>query len=77
MEETGLKSFRINKTLKQKYKEHLLCSCLKSFRINKTLKLSNTGYSNLNSLKSFRINKTLKPQIRFSPSRYLLAIEGC
>lgn len=29
------------------------------------------------SLKSFRINKTLKPQIRFSPSRYLLTIEDC
>ena len=55
MEETGLKSFRINKTLKRIFQSHLRSVCLKSFRIN----------------------KTLKPQIRFSPSRYLLAIEGC
>ena len=50
---------------------------LKSFRINKTLKLAKWYLCIRVSLKSFRINKTLKPQIRFSPSRYLLAIEGC
>lgn len=39
--------------------------------------LSGLTVTVLFSLKSFRINKTLKPQIRFSPSRYLLTIEGC
>ena len=52
-------------------------ACLKSFRINKTLKLAYQSTLELYRLKSFRINKTLKLQIRFSPSRYLLAIEGC
>ena len=72
-----LKSFHINKTLKQIDLAIACCICLKSFRINKTLKLVLTCVDLPYSLKSFRINKTLKPQIRFSPSRYLLAIEGC
>ena len=54
-----------------------LTYCLKSFCINKTLKLYLWQAVNAYRLKSFCINKTLKPQIRFSPSRYLLAIEGC
>ena len=50
---------------------------LKSFRINKTLKHLKMWDKCVCCLKSFRINKTLKPQIRFSPSRYLLTIEDC
>ena len=72
-----LKSFRINKTLKPVLTRQGRWRCLKSFRINKTLKLFFLQINAQLGLKSFRINKTLKPQIRFSPSRYLLAIEGC
>ena len=56
----GLKSFRINKTLKQ-YLFHVTEGVgLKSFRINKTLKLYWWKEFDTYSLKSFRINKTLK-----------------
>ena len=72
-----LKSFRINKTLKLTDVSGNVGGRLKSFRINKTLKLEKRKLYEQYGLKSFRINKTLKPQIQFSPSRYLLAIEGC
>ena len=56
----GLKSFRINKTLKQ-YLFHVTEGVgLKSFRINKTLKLDGLCGKTDEGLKSFRINKTLK-----------------
>ena len=57
----SLKSFRINKTLKQVNGLSQLDHCLKSFRINKTLKLKLLRIAVGFGLKSFRINKTLKP----------------
>ena len=64
----GLKSFRINKTLKLSALQFSFCWCLKSFRINKTLKLFESKELQSGGLKSFRINKTLKltvvPRIR-------------
>ena len=56
----SLKSFRINKTLKQVNGLSQLDHCLKSFRINKTLKLTGSISQERSGLKSFRINKTLK-----------------
>ena len=56
----SLKSFRINKTLKQVNGLSQLDHCLKSFRINKTLKRRMCKFSFRQRLKSFRINKTLK-----------------
>ena len=56
----GLKSFRINNTLKLSALQFSFCWCLKSFRINKTLKLSLFPSDPRLRLKSFRINKTLK-----------------
>ena len=72
-----LKFFRINKTLKLWTTQSNKEDSLKFFRINKTLKPCQCSRSAPWGLKFFRINKTLKPQIQFSPSRYLLAIEGC
>ena len=60
----SLKSFRINKTLKQVNGLSQLDHCLKSFRINKTLKQRPHSRQGHWRLKSFRINKTLKPGLR-------------
>ena len=58
-----LKSFRINKTLKQLAISAFAVLSLKSFRINKTLKLKYFVHAADLCLKSFRINKTLKQEV--------------
>ena len=63
-ESDRLKSFRINKTLKQRSGLPWISPGLKSFRINKTLKQSIDISTLFSCLKSFRINKTLKPDVR-------------
>ena len=60
----SLKSFRINKTLKQRPHSRKGHWRLKSFRINKTLKPLFWCTRRIIRLKSFRINKTLKPGLR-------------